>query len=131
MIVFDTTIIIDILRGVDAARRFYLQLDDVPMCSEVTRVEVLSGMRSPERSTTRRLLDALDWAPVDGPIASRAGAFGRQHRASHQGLGLADLVIAATAAVNEAKLVTLNARHFPMLDRVVVPYSSSAGPIRP
>jgi predicted nucleic acid-binding protein len=35
---------------------------------------------------------------------------------------IADALIAATARMHDARLVTRNVRHFPMLDDVVVPY---------
>jgi len=37
-------------------------------------------------------------------------------------LGLADALIAATADVKQATLVTLNKKHFPMLQDISVPY---------
>jgi predicted nucleic acid-binding protein len=58
---------------------------------------------------------------VDGEIARLGGSYCRQYRHSH-GVQIADALIAATARVHEARLVTRNARHFPMLDDVVVPY---------
>jgi hypothetical protein len=50
-----------------------------------------------------------------------AGFFKRDYQPSH-GTGIADALIAATAEVHEMRLVTLNEKHFPMLDDVVVPY---------
>lgn len=122
MILLDTTILIDVLRGSDAAARWLGSLEEVPACSEVTRVEVLRGVRSEERGPTERLLAALRWIPVDEPIARRAGELGREHRASHPGLGVADLIIAATAASVGAELATANVRHFPMFRRLRAPY---------
>ena len=48
----------------------------------------------------------------------------REYGKSH-GVGLADALIAATAEVVGAQLVTLNKKHFPMLDDVYVPYTKS------
>jgi predicted nucleic acid-binding protein len=58
---------------------------------------------------------------VDERIAVRAGLMVRQYRKSH-GVGLADAIIAATAEVEDARLATLNVKHFPMLPDVLVPY---------
>ena len=41
VIVLDTSILIDLLRGYASAVEFVRQLDAVPVCSEITRVEVL------------------------------------------------------------------------------------------
>lgn len=120
MILLDTTVLIDVIRGDPAALRWLDELRDLPSCSELTRTEVLRGMRSPERSATSRLLDELEWHPVDRAVSSRAGALGRRYRAGHD-LGLVDLVIAATAQVNELPLVTSDVRHFPMFE-LTAPY---------
>jgi predicted nucleic acid-binding protein len=52
----------------------------------------------------------------------RCGSFRRQFARSH-GTGLLDALIAATAEAHGARLVTCNARHFPMLADLLVPYS--------
>lgn len=54
-------------------------------------------------------------------IAERGGYFKRDCQPSH-GTGLADALIAATADVQHARLVTLNVKHFPMLEDGMVPY---------
>jgi hypothetical protein len=43
-VLLDTNVLIDYLRGLPAAGRYIDGLAAVPTCSEVTRVEVLSGM---------------------------------------------------------------------------------------
>jgi predicted nucleic acid-binding protein len=45
----------------------------------------------------------------------------RDYGKSH-GVGLADALIAATAELNQATLVTLNQKHFPMIIDIMVPY---------
>jgi predicted nucleic acid-binding protein len=119
---WDTTIVIDLLRGYPPAVAYADQLTAPPTCSEITRVEVLRGVRSGERRSTERLLATFGWIPVDEAVARAAGELGRAVRRSHQGIATADLVIAATATLNGLKLVTLNARHFPTVRDAVVPY---------
>ena len=120
----DTSVVIDLLRGYAPAHRFAEELDDVPICSEVTRVEVLRGLRSSERTATETLLRSLRWAEVDEPVARRAGELGRRWRRSHPGLSLADLIIGATAEELDAELATCNVRHFPMFRGLRPPYPS-------
>jgi hypothetical protein len=60
-------------------------------------------------------------------IAERGGLFSRDYRASH-GCGLADCLIAATADLHGLSLVTLNAKHFPMLHDVETPYRKTIKP---
>jgi predicted nucleic acid-binding protein len=120
----DTSVLIDLLRGHAPAHRFAGALDDVPICSEVTRVEIVRGLRSSERGAADRLLRSLRWAGVDEPVARRAGELGRAWRRSHQGLSIADLIIAATAEELDAQLATCNVRHFPMFTGLRPPYAS-------
>ena len=115
-VVLDTDVLIDYLRGVPAAGRYVDGLDVVPTCSEVTRVEVLRGMRARERRATERFLATIRWSAVDEETSGLAGELGRRFRHSHGGIGVADLVIAATVTRLAASLATLNVRHFPMFE---------------
>jgi predicted nucleic acid-binding protein len=121
--VLDTSVLIDVLRGSDPAASWLGHLDEVPACSEITRAEILRGVRSAERRPTDRLLSALRWIPVDERVSRRAGELGRQYRRSHPGLSVADLVIAATALELGAPLATGNVRHYPMFPRLRPPYA--------
>lgn len=121
-VLLDTSIVIDLLRGHGPALEFARSLDAQPVCSEVTRVEVLRGVRSDERRLTDRLLGTLRWLAVDEVVARRAGELGRRWRASHRGIGTVDLIIAATALEHGLEIATLNVRHFPMIDELRAPY---------
>jgi hypothetical protein len=123
-VLLDTSVIVDILRAFDPALRYARSLEDVPTCSEITRVEILRGLRSRERGPTERLFATLRWIDVDEPIARRAGELGRMWRRSHPGISVPDLVIAATASELGAELATLNVRHFPMREGLEPPYES-------
>lgn len=112
--VFDTSVVIDVLRGNAPALDYVLGLEEVPVCSEVTRVEVLRGLRSEERRFAERLFQQLRWMSVDEAVARQAGEFGRRFRRSHVGIGISDLIIAATAEQLGAELATTNVRHYPM-----------------
>ena len=122
MTVLDTTVVIDHLRGVPAAGDYLRVLPAVPTCSEITRAEVLQGLRRAERRAAEALFTVLHWADVDERITRRAGGLGRRYRRSHPGLALADLVIAATALELGQPLATLNVKHFPMFPRLRPPY---------
>lgn len=121
-VVLDTDVLIDYLRGLPAAGRYVDGLASVPTCSEVTRVEVLRGMRSHERRVTERFLATLRWSAVDEQTSQLAGELGRRFRQRHGGIGVADLVVAATAARLGLPLATLNVRHFPMFERLEPAY---------
>lgn len=121
MIVLDTTVLIDVLRGHRPALGYLRSLDTLPACSEITRVEVMRGIRIRERDEVEQLMRSLRWIPVDEQIARRAGGLGRTWRRSHL-LASADLVIGATAQELSAGLATANVRHFPMFEGLKAPY---------
>ena len=121
MIVLDTTVLIDVLRGHRPALDYLRSLDEPPACSEVTRVEVLRGLRHRERDAGEGLMRAMRWSAVDEQIARRAGALGRAWRRSHS-LATIDLIIAATAQELGGEIATSNTRHFPMFPGLTSPY---------
>ena len=122
MIVLDTTVLIDQLRGSEEAFQYLASLEVRPACSEVTRIEVIQGLRASERRAANRLFATISWFPVDEPVARRGGELGRRWRGSHPGIGVADLAIAATTEELDAELVTRNVKHFPMFKDLRAPY---------
>jgi predicted nucleic acid-binding protein len=120
----DTSVLVDVLRGEAAAGAVLRDARAAgPLhASEVTRLEVLAGMRAAEESATRSLLAILDWHPLDSRIAELAGQLGRRWLPSNRGIDSADLAIAATAVLLDAPLLTRNVKHFPMFERLSAPY---------
>ncbi len=123
-VLVDTAILIDHLRGDErAARLLEVQRTVGPLhASEITRLEVLAGMRPTEEEPTQLLLSTLIWHPVDADVAEQAGALGRHWLPRHHTIDGADLAIAATAIVAGCELLTLNVRHFPMFPQLRRPY---------
>jgi predicted nucleic acid-binding protein len=121
-VVLDTSVLIDHLRASTEASEYLATLDDRPASSEISRIEVLQGLRSSERRSADRLFALIQWVAVDEAIARRAGALGRRWRRSHPGIGVADLAIAATAERLDATLATRNLKHFPMFKGLRPPY---------
>ena len=125
LIVVDTSIFIDHLRGNDEARQALraatLRGDDT-VASVLTKVELLAGMRSHERASVRSLMGALAWIDLTEAVAEQAGALARRYARSHQGVEVVDFVIAATAQELNADLWTRNIRHFPMFRGLRAPY---------
>jgi predicted nucleic acid-binding protein len=121
-VVLDSSVLIDVLRGSHAAGEFVAGLGDPPSCSEVSRIEIVQGLRASERRPAARMFSLIAWVPVDQSVARRAGELGRRWRQSHPGIDLADLAIAATAEALEAPLATRNLKHFPMFDGLRAPY---------
>lgn len=119
----DTSVLIDHLRGDAAAYAALRSAREAGAlhASEITRVEVLAGMRPREQDRTLMLLGSLTWHPVTSHLAEVAGELGRRWLRSHR-LDAADLVIAATAIDTGSDLLTRNVQHFPMFPDLTAPY---------
>jgi predicted nucleic acid-binding protein len=120
--VIDTSVLVDHLRALPSASEYMAALGEPPICSEVSRIEIIQGLRSAERRPAEALFALIDWVPVSEQIARRAGELGRRWRASHPGIGIADLAVAATAEHFSAPLATRNVKHFPMFAGLQAPY---------
>jgi len=121
-VVLDATVLIDVLRGDPSAVAYADSLDSIPVCSEVTRIEIVRGLRSEERRSAERLFAAIEWMALDEVIARGAGELGRRWRKTHPGIGVADLTVAATADELRTTVATANVRHFPMFPDLEPPY---------
>jgi len=123
--VLDTSVAIDHLRGVDAAVDLLaatLDAGEALVASEVVRFELLAGARDGEMEGIEDFSSAFSWVPVSEEVARTAAALARRHRRSHSGIDDADYLIAATALLLDAELLTTNVRHFPMIPELKAPY---------
>lgn len=122
VIVIDTDVIIDYLRAQPDAVAYLEGLENEPMISTVTVAELYSNVRDgTERANLDSFIDAMRVVAVDQDIAVQGGLFRRAYYKSH-GVQIPDALIAATAVLRSATMVTLNKKHFPMLSAVLVPY---------
>jgi len=118
----DTDVLIDYLRGRPEAISFIEKNLSEGFLSVLTVAELYQGVRDgKERVKLARALSELRILPVTQDIAERGGLFSRDFRKSH-GCGLADCLIAATADSHGLSLITLNVKHYPMMDNVETPY---------
>jgi hypothetical protein len=121
----DSDILIDFLRGRGAAwsllTRWQVTGESL-LISTVSVAEILAGAQRGEEKATERLFSVLEKIPVSESIARSAADFLRTYQRSH-GLELGDALVAATALVAGATLITRNVRHYPMPQvRVLRPY---------
>ena len=113
---FDSSALIAHLRGEPQATSLLLATaTEDRLASVLSRAEIEGGMRSAERARVASLFGVLTLLPVTDPIAGRAGEYLREHRRFHPGIDLLHYLVAAPAALQGARLATLNVRHFPML----------------
>ena len=125
MKLLDTTVAIDHLRGDQAAvdlLRDLVENDETLAASEVVRFELVAGVRDDELTALEQFFSAVSWVAVGEDVARAAGTLARKHRRAHNGIDDADYLIAATALLFEADLLTTNVRHFPMLPGLKSPY---------
>ena len=125
MKILDTTVAADHLRGDPAAvdlLRALIENDETLAASEVVRFELVAGVRAEELTALEQFFSAVSWVAVGEEVARAAGELARRHRRSHSGIDDADYLIAATALLLDAELLTTNVRHFPMLPGLRPPY---------
>lgn len=124
MIVLDTTVLIDHLRGVpQAVSAVHGAGRDGPLHgSVVSRTELLRGAHPAELPRIGTLFDAIEWVDVTADIADVAGALAAHYRGSHSGIGVPDHLIAATAILMGAELWTSTVGRFPILEGLEPPY---------
>jgi len=123
--IVDTTIAVDHLRGAPAATEMLAGLisdGETLVASEITRFELLAGVRKAELEALEAFFSSLAWASIDEEISRTAGTLAHRLRRSHGGIDDADYLIAATAIVLDANLLTTNVRHFPMIKGLRAPY---------
>lgn len=121
-VLIDTCIFVDCLRGREPALVFLEELPAVPLVSVLTLAELEAGAR--DRRGRARVDDVTADCRVvelDAATARLGGAYKHRYRPSH-GTDLIDALIAATAERAGARLATVNRKHFPMCDDLLVPY---------
>ncbi len=122
-ILLDSSVIIDVTRGVTAARTFLRSAVEGSELWSVTpvRTELLAGVRANEGVQLRALFDQIHWLDVTIQLADAAGEFAARYARSHR-IGTVDLLLAAAAMELGADLATLNVRDFPMFPGLQPPY---------
>lgn len=118
MILVDTNIVIEFLRGSSNAAAWLNALDEHPAISAISILELYAGARSQrdERDivAVRQKLTCL---PIGEEIGESAGSIMRNFHKSH-GIDIPDAIIAATAEHHGLRLATLNVKHFPMFPKL-------------
>ena len=119
----DTDVLIDYLRDNPLAVQFLENDQQESLISTISVAELYAGVREgAERTALESFLSAFEVVSVDNSIAERGGLYRRDYFRSHA-VSLADALIAATAFVRSATLVTFNRKHFPMISDIRIPYA--------
>jgi predicted nucleic acid-binding protein len=116
LVVLDTTVLIDCLRGRPAVERLeaLLRGGDVPLTTALNIEEIYRGLRPSEETAAARLIGGLVVLPLGEREGRRAGTWRRDFARRGVTLAQADCLIAAAAVVNDGTLATGNPKDFPM-----------------
>ena len=117
-VLFDSDVIIEILRGRPSVLEAAVELDREGIATytcPISWAEIFAGIRPGEEEITEEFFHARGEVLLDAVAGRRAGAYLARHRKSH-GLEIADALIAAAAATSGLLLWTLNRKHYPMAD---------------
>ena len=118
MIVFDTDVLIWILRGkeeiIQKAEELINETNGYVYITPVQIAEIYAGARKKELKQIEKLLNSFNKIDINEEIGKLAGEFMNKYRKSHN-VELADSLIAACCKVYEFKLWTLNKKHYPMM----------------
>jgi predicted nucleic acid-binding protein len=121
-LLLDTDVLIDFLRANPAAVKWLEDHAERAFISSITVGELFAGVREgQERETLEAFVRTFEVLPVDEMIARQGGLLRRDFGRTH-GVGLPDALLAATALAHDLQFVTLNRKHFPMLENLAVPY---------
>jgi hypothetical protein len=108
MLLLDTNILIDVLRG-EAPALAWLEQQQRPRISVISWIEVLVGCREGESGRVQAWLDTFPRLPLDDAIALESVRLRQRH-----GLKIPDAIILATARCADLSLATRNSRDFPL-----------------
>jgi predicted nucleic acid-binding protein len=108
----DTSVVIDVLRGVDFASALVRR--EPLLISPITVHEVLFGMRPSEERTTLELFEGLLVVSLGQAEARLSGHWRREYAKRGLTLSREDTLIAAGALTHGLPLATGNVKDFPM-----------------
>ena len=118
MLLLDTNILIDVLRGESVALAWLEQQPKVQI-SVITWIEVLVGCHDGETEAVESWLETFHRLPIKDAVARETVRLRQQH-----GLKVPDAIILATARCADLTLATRNTRDFPReLGGVLHPYA--------
>ena len=121
-ILLDTCILIDYSKNHYGAVEYLDNLQNPPAVSALTVTEILTGIRNKrEKKLFLTLFNIWDVFPVTHVIAELAGYYRQTYFKSHH-IGVVDVIMAATTEKNNAQIVTLNIKDFPMIKNLSRPY---------
>lgn len=116
----DSNVLIDVSRGTAAAIKYVDSLPEPWALSQVTAMELIVGARdNRELATIDSFLMMYPVIPLSESIGAEAYRLLKAYAKSH-GLHVFDSLIAATAIEKALTLVTLNRKHYQMIEGLLL-----------
>ena len=119
LVLCDTNILIDVLRGNEGTKQVLEQIGFENICiSIITKAELLYGVRDKQEKTQlTRLLTGLTVYQLTDEISNVFDGLMMDYSLSHK-IGIPDALIAATAIVNNISLITSNMKDFKFIPEI-------------
>ena len=116
----DSNVLIDVSRGNAAAIKYVDGLPEPWAMSQVTAMELIVGARDKrELATIDSFLSQYPVVPLSDSIGAQAYRLLKMYAKSH-GLHVFDSLLAATAVEKALTFVTLNRKHYQMIEGLVL-----------
>lgn len=120
MVVLDTDVLIDAMRGNDRAVEVLQELIEGHRPVAVSAITIMQLHHGIARSTkpqdelknVESSLEALLTYPLDGSVAARAGALDGELTTRGKPIGVSDTIIGATGLEKGESVLTRNVKHF-------------------
>ncbi len=122
-VLLDTTIVIDFLRKTNKQNSIFMQLLDQYQfyISVITQFETEIGLKSPQHQTEYQdLLARVVVLSIDSPCIEQAVEIHKYLKLNNALIGMADLLIGATALCYQLPVVTLNYKHFSLIPHLTL-----------
>jgi predicted nucleic acid-binding protein len=122
-LLLDTDVLIDFFRGHGKAVALVNNNASRIILSSLVVAELYAGVKGDaEQDMIDDFISLFRVIPLSAEIAKAGGLYKRDYGKSH-GVGLADAIVAATAEMENAELMTLNIKHYPMIKRLSPAYN--------
>lgn len=87
----------------------------------ITVTELFTGVKNQdEENEINELLNVCNIVPIESNLAKMGGRIKNRYFESH-GTGVIDSIIAGTVMVLEIPSASLNQKHYPMMDQLILP----------
>lgn len=123
IVLTDTSLLIDYFRKTDKANSVLVALFDqgYDFCiSAITHYEIYSGATPAQLPFWKQMLERVKVLPFDEAVSQTAVDINSSLKRKRKQIGMADLLIAATAMANNLPLATLNKKHFDRIEGLTI-----------